>query len=148
MASHWRNARFRRGTSELQMTSMIDVVFLLLIFFVCTASFQALEYVLPSEVVVSGAGPSATSVEPPPELERIVIDVAPQSTAVPWSVNDRGCATRDELRQVLASLADLAAELPVVLDCQPATPLGEAIDTYDLCRSLGFATVQFAASEK
>ncbi len=147
MANSWRDARFRRGETQLQMTPMIDVVFLLLIFFVCTASFQAIEYVLPSEVVVSGVG-DTTSVELPPDLEQLVIDVAPRESAIPWQVNDRPCRTPGELRGVLEALVSVAADLPVILDCQPATPLGDAIDTYDLCRSLGFARVQFAAEAK
>ncbi len=146
MANSWRDARFRRGETQLQMTPMIDVVFLLLIFFVCTASFQAIEYVLPSEVVVSGVGDS-TAVDVPPDLEQLVIDVAPRDSAIPWKVNDRECRTPEDLRGVLDALVSLAADMPVILDCEPATPLGDAIDTYDLCRSLGFAKVQFAAQE-
>ena len=37
----------RRDSLEIKMTPMIDVVFLLLIFFVWTASFQVVEYLLP-----------------------------------------------------------------------------------------------------
>ncbi|MEA1952290.1 MAG: biopolymer transporter ExbD, partial [Planctomycetota bacterium] len=36
-----------RERLDVKMTPMIDVIFLLLIFFVCTASFQMLEEVLP-----------------------------------------------------------------------------------------------------
>jgi biopolymer transport protein ExbD len=147
-ATSGRHERFRRGETQLQMTPMIDVVFLLLIFFVCTASFQAIEYVLPSEVIVSGAGNSETPIDVPPDLDRLIIDVGPSTSAVPWRVNDRPCHTRGELRQLLESLATVAADLPAILDCQPDTPLGDAIATYDLCRELGFEKVQFAASEK
>ena len=39
-----------RRELEIKMTPMIDVVFLLLVFFVWTASFQAIEYLLPSSL--------------------------------------------------------------------------------------------------
>ena len=35
---------------DVTMTPMIDVVFLLLIFFICTASFQIVEQNLPSRI--------------------------------------------------------------------------------------------------
>ena len=40
----------RRGDVDVKMTPMIDVVFLLLVFFIWTASFQIVEQVLPSSV--------------------------------------------------------------------------------------------------
>ena len=40
---------------EVKMTPMIDVIFLLLIFFVCTASFRAVEEVLPTNLSLPGA---------------------------------------------------------------------------------------------
>ena len=39
-----------QGALEIKMTPMIDVVFLLLVFFVWTASFHAVEYLLPSSL--------------------------------------------------------------------------------------------------
>ncbi len=53
-----------RREFSVSMTPMIDVVFLLLIFFVCKASFQIAEAVLPSPLATGGT----TAVELPPEL--------------------------------------------------------------------------------
>ena len=46
--ANWRHPRFQQQSTELSMTPMIDVVFLLMVFFVCTASFKAAELVLPT----------------------------------------------------------------------------------------------------
>ena len=47
----------RREGLDVKMTPMIDVVFLLLIFFVATASFQMVEHVLPSSLqALPGSG--------------------------------------------------------------------------------------------
>lgn len=127
------------------MTSMIDVVFLLLIFFVCTASFQAIEMVLPSNLLVTGGASVDAPVEPPQQLERILLEISPTASAVTWKVNDQQCSTEAELQQLLQAIASVDRSLPVVIDCDNAVPLAEAIAAYDLCRALGLAKVQFAA---
>lgn len=143
--SSWRHPRFRQQSGELSMTAMIDVVFLLLIFFVCTASFQAVELVLPSNLLVSSNASVDVPIEPPDDLERIVVEVATGGDGITWRVNDQPCASREDLAELLGAIASVDASLPVVVDCQDAVPLGEAITVYDLARSLGLAKVQFAA---
>jgi biopolymer transport protein ExbD len=127
------------------MTAMIDVVFLLLIFFVCTASFQAVEMVLPSNLLVSNTASVDVPIEPPEELERIVVELLATDAGVTWRVNDQPCTDRVELQELLAAIAAVDRTLPVVVDCQDAVPLAEAIAVYDLSRSLGLEKVQFAA---
>jgi biopolymer transport protein ExbD len=134
----------QRGDSL--MTPLIDVVFLLLIFFVCTASFQISEFSLPTNLALEGASP--VEIEPPPEepLERIVIKLSGEPGAVVWTLNERPYSSIGEVRRVLTALAGVDASLPVVLDSAGEVSLGNVIDTYDACRLSGFATVQFAAS--
>ena len=67
---------------ELEMTPMIDVTFLLLIFFMCTLKFKVLEgklgAYLPKDVGISGP------VVPPLEKVDIRIDVANAGTKMRW----------------------------------------------------------------
>ncbi len=126
------------------MTAMIDVVFLLLIFFVCTASFQAVELVLPANLLVSSSASVDVPIEPPEDLDRIVVEVRATDAGIAWRVNDQPCSERVELQQLLAAIAGVDRSLPVVVDCQDAVPLAEAIAVYDLSRSLGLEKVQFA----
>lgn len=127
------------------MTSMIDVVFLLLIFFVCTASFQAIEMVMPSNLLVTGGASIDAAIEPPEQLERILIEIAPAADRATWRVNEQPCTTWGELQELLAAIGSVDASLPVVIDCADEVALAEAIAVYDLCRTLGLAKVQFAA---
>ncbi len=60
----------KSGVGQLQLTSMIDVIFLLLIYFVVTASFVENEGVLIAKLP-QGSGPSS----PPPELPPSNIDI-------------------------------------------------------------------------
>lgn len=127
------------------MTPMIDVVFLLLIFFVCTASFRMAETVLPTPVTQG-----ATDAVLPPdmeevELDRILIEVAQDRGRVELAVNGQECPSLERLAELLVALSSLDNTLAVILDVEGETPLGAAIDVVDRCRLAGFEEIQFAA---
>lgn len=137
-----------RDRLDVKMTPMIDVVFLLLIFFVCTASFQIPEELLPTNLLGPG---DVETVEPPelPEqlLEEVVVKALDDNEGgVAWRIDDRPYATLAEVRRVLSALAAIRSNVPVVLDVEGTVSLGDVIDLYDLCRVAGFDTVQFAAA--
>ncbi len=130
------------------MTPMIDVVFLLLIFFVCAASGQTIEDLLPTEM------PPAGSIEapvPPPE------DYVPKDKM--WiyltraddgrtliELNEREYDSFDRLNEVLTGIAELAADSPVILDIAGDVPVGDMIRVYDICHAAKFQSISFAAS--
>jgi biopolymer transport protein ExbD len=130
---------------DVSMTPMIDVVFLLLIFFLCTASFQVAESSLPSPL----AGQGAIAVLPPElqelELERLVVTVSEHQGQLALAINDQPCPTLERFSQLLAALGQIETDLPVLLDLADAIPLGTAIDVYDRCRLAGFERVQLVA---
>ena len=143
-SSHSQSLRDR---DNQVMTPMIDVVFLLLIFFVCTASFQIAEAVLPSPLATGGTTP----VELPPELtevllERVLIEVLQEGRITRLAINGQVCATPARLSEMLRAVASIDRTLPVILDIAGETPLAAAIDVYDRCRLAGFQRIQFAAS--
>lgn len=127
-------------------TPMIDVVFLLLIFFVCTASFQVVESILPSRLLAAGGQPAETPPDIEPPLERVLVRTAIEGGQPAWTVNERACQSLSDVRAVLAAVFEIDTELPVILDVAGDVPLGNAIDVYDLCRVVGFGRVQFAAN--
>jgi len=131
---------------SMSMTPMIDVVFLLLIFFVCTASFQIVESILPSAIATGGS----VSVEVPPELletelERIVVKVFAGEARPRLLVNGQECESLLRLGELLTAIAEVDRTVPVVLDIDGETQLGLAIDVYDRTRLAGFEKIQFAA---
>lgn len=135
-----------RGRFDVKMTPMIDVVFQLLIFFLCTASFQALEESLPTTLAPSGA----SQAEAPPEelelLDEVLVRVEHHEGQVRWRVNERPCERLQQLRELLDLVARIRTDVPVILDVDPEVALGDVIDVYDLCRLAGFERIQFAAS--
>lgn len=134
---------------DVKMTPMIDVVFLLLVFFVWTASFQIVEHLLPTNLMaVAGQGDPMEIDPEEAEFEPVVVRVLVSDGRPLWLVND---TPRDSLKQVgemLRVLADIKGDAPVILDPDPGIPLGDVIDLYDLARLAGFARIQFAASEE
>ena len=136
-----------RREFSVSMTPMIDVVFLLLIFFVCTASFQIAEAVLPSPLATGGT----TAVQLPPELtevplDRLLIEVSQEGRSTRLAINGQDCPTPARLSELLRALASIDRTLPVILDIAGETPLAAAIDVYDRCRLASFQRIQFAAS--
>jgi biopolymer transport protein ExbD len=140
----------QRRDLDVKMTPMIDVVFLLLVFFLWTASFRISEQILPSSVSAStGSQPAASDDVPPPEedFDEVVIRVLWVGDGPQWQVNATAVATLEQVRRTLSSLAAIKSDAPVILYPDPNVPLGHVIDLYDITRLEGFQKVQFAASE-
>ncbi len=134
-----------RREFDVSMTPMIDVVFLLLIFFVCTASFQIVESILPSPLSLQGQSQLLPPELTERDLERVLITVAQDASEVRLTVNGQPCASLQRLSELLAALAAIDSSLPVLLDIEGETPLGTAIDVYDRCRLASFERIQFVA---
>ena len=132
------------------MTPMIDVVFLLLVFFVWTASFHAVEYPLPSSLSQQqGTAQTINPEEPPPEIEfeDIVVRIAYVDNQPAWSVNGQPVQSLTEVRDRLALVADIKIDSPVILHPDESVPVGNVIDVYDATRMAGFTQIQFAIAE-
>lgn len=139
----------RREGLELKMTPMIDVVFLLLIFFLWTSSFQPPEFDLPGSLA---SQPEAGTFErgedqPPAEMfDEIVIEVRGTDLAAPQlSLNGQAIANLSALATQLETIAALGIQPPVIIDPADATPIGAAIRVYDVARGVGLERVLFAA---
>lgn len=140
----------RTGANPLAaaMTPMIDVVFLLLVFFLCTASFEQPEETLAASLAyrseASGAGSPDT---PRPPLEEIAIVGRRIEGRTVWTVNDGPqAADRGALAQLLADLAAIDPTLPVTVDPGVGVPLGDAVAAYDAARSAGMRRVLLVAA--
>ena len=139
----------RTDISENMMTPMIDVVFNLLIFFVCASALSIHERILKTDLASSGSTPvqSAAAAVDPPDAPLDVVFVRLSRGAAGGTVmrlNDTDYQSFDELRNVLRELAGIAPESPVVLEIADDVEAGEMVRVYDTCRSAEFHTIQFA----
>ncbi len=128
------------------MTSMIDVVFLLLIFFVCAAAGNVYELLLPTELAASGSVETASPVARPKPVDEvwIYLTVGDDGRTL-MKLNGTEHESFDDLQQVLTSLAEIAPESPVILDIAPAVEAGQMVRVYDTCRAAHFQSISFSA---
>ena len=141
----------RRSPVDLQLTPIIDCVFLLMIYFIFSSNFNIAEQLLPSQLsAAAGSGAASTDTPPPPEadFEDVVVRILWQGSAPTWAVNDTPVPSLAALQQTLAQVARIKRNAPIILHPDPEVPLGDVIEVYDISRLVGFEKVQFAASSK
>jgi biopolymer transport protein ExbD len=141
----------RRTPVDLQLTPMIDCVFLLMVYFIWTSSFAITEQLLPSQLSLDAPSSAAgeSDLPPPPEadFEEVVVRILWEAGGPNWTVNDSPVASLAELRGTLQTIADIKRDAPVILHPDPKVPLGEVIRVFDLSRLVGFEKVRFAATD-
>jgi biopolymer transport protein ExbD len=130
------------------MTPLIDVVFLLLIFFVCASVGQVSESLMPTELA-AGAVSSLAPATDSPVASRIWVYVRQvEGGGLSLKVESRECANMDQLSDSLMQLAELTPESPVILDIGPNVALEALVDTWDICNRAGFQSINFATSKR
>lgn len=129
------------------MTPMIDVIFQLLIFFLCASAGHLSELLLPTDFA-AGAIESQQRIEREAPLGKVWVRLRHVEGRTIASVEGTDFTDFALLRNHLRAVAEIAAEVPVILDILPNVPLGDVIHAYDACRAAGFRSVHFAAEPK
>ena len=129
------------------MTPMIDVVFLLLIFFVCASIGDVREDIMPTRL---SAG--TVSAADPVEQEVWVTEIWVKLTnhdggPVQLALNDRPMDSFDQLILQLQALAEVTPDSPVILDISPEVTCGDYMRAYDSCVAADFESIHFAMSK-
>ncbi len=127
------NARERRGRTTrigaLPLTSMIDVVFLLLIFFLVTSNFAQQERELPSALQTDGGGVRSTDLQPQ-IIEIRMLDGSPM-----YVIGDLAVRTREDLQSVLEQLPK---EPGVAVRSASDAPIAAVAAALQAARDAGF----------
>lgn len=142
--------RDRRSGIELQLTPMIDCVFLLMVYFLWSSSFAVAELSLPGRISAGAGGSGGAESEiPPPEadFDKVLVRVLLTEDGPAWEVNGAPVASLAQLQRTFAQIARIKRDVPVVLHPAGDVPLGDAIDVFDLSRLAGLTKIQFAAAE-
>lgn len=129
----------RTKPPALSMTSMLDVIFLLLCFFVTASVFSQWE----SEISISL--PSASSAETPGRLPGEVILNVSKEGAV--TVNARKLSL-EELGARLAKVAEFYPGQPVVVRADRETSYDSLVKVIDTCRASGVWNFSLATVEE
>jgi biopolymer transport protein ExbD len=138
--------RSGRPSVDSMMTPMIDVVFLLLIFFLTTSSFQRLEQMLPSAVSAASsdqAAGTAPLVEPTEafEIRDTVIKIQLEDGRIRYRLNGQPIDAIDVLSQRIAAITRIRSDAPIIIEPEDAVPAGQAIRIYDLAKASGSMAV-------
>ena len=130
--------------ADVAMTPMIDVVFLLLIFFVWTASFQIVEMTLPSQLTeMVGAGANQEVKLEEEDFESVIVRIQQDNQQIQWTVNDQPTSSLADVRERLRMVAKIRSDLPVLIDPAEQIQLGFVLDVFDIARDAGFQNIQF-----
>lgn len=134
-------AKFKRASiaSTLSLTPLIDVVFLLLIFFLVTSEFEEEERRL--DIVL----PSATSAVPMINKPReIVVDIDSAG-----EIYLRGqTTTREELQKLLrAAVESNPTSQSVVIRADRETSFQPVVDVMDICNKTGVSDYSVTTQE-
>ena len=129
---------------ELNLTSMIDVIFLLLIFFVLTANFNEIEQYLQMRFSRTGNTAAADNIPQPETGETIHIraESGPDGRLA-WSVEGVLCSGEEDLRETLGGYDPSAVS--AVIHPSESSPAEQVLDLYGICSEAGVTNIRFAA---
>ncbi|NND99264.1 MAG: biopolymer transporter ExbD [Pirellulaceae bacterium] len=133
---------------EVKMTPMIDVVFLLLVFFVWTSSFEIPEFDLPSSLAQVPAGGSElneSDSQPIEAFDEVVVKLLVQDASTLIQLNGKLVPDVKTLRAQLADIIALGVQPPIIIDPADRVTMDRAIEVYDAARDAGADRVLFAA---
>ena len=166
--------RISEETSEMEMTPMIDVTFLLLIFFMCTLKFKTLEGKL-AAYLPKDVGVNQSDAEPKEKVEitmRVLqegnkmIPVREGKPTVMWnaadhagkrfvfddtrvieySIGPRKTRSLDELQDRLKQLISADEERPATIDARPGIVYEDVVEVLDRAMNAKFKEVTFVGS--
>ncbi len=145
-----RSGRPRRPI-EIAMTPMIDVIFLLLVFFLATSSFQLVEQLLPSGVsnISTPAGDAAQPPEDPNQdvLEQVIVKIEMEGGVAVAKLGGVTLPAMSQLKERLEAIGGVRADVPVVIDPQAEVKAADVVRAYDWARQAGLARVYLATRQ-
>lgn len=141
-----------RSNDELAMTSMIDVVFLLLVFFVWTSSFDRPETNLPGRIAMVTPPQDSASSKRPRETDtaahvrtpELIVQVLQTTEGVAYRVGAIDLPDITAVEAKLTRISGLAVSPLVIVDPEKAVSVADSIRVFDLARRLGFNQVLLA----
>lgn len=133
---NFRSRANAEGT-QFQLAPMIDIVFLLLIFFIVTWNFARYETELDVTVPAAEEGQ-----ENQRDYRQVIINVRDDGTIV----MNRQEMTPDELLVRMGELQQLYPDQPVILRGDQETPYKHIVKVLDVARKAGIWNIAFAVS--
>ena len=132
--------RSKKEKIDISITSMIDVVFLLLIFFMVTTSFT-------HQTQVKIKLPEANGQEAEEVKQSITVDIDASGNYYVTGTDNQTRKLQDSQRETLSreliKFADKANRLPFIINADGNTPHKAVITVLDVAREAGFEHATF-----
>jgi biopolymer transport protein ExbD len=122
----------------MQLAPMIDIVFLLLIFFIVTWQFSREEMDLRIAVPTSEEG-----ADPQRVLGEIILNVRTDGSVTVWGES----RTKAQLKQILSEIALQHENQPVRVRGDATTPFQRIVEVIDACQQSGIWNISFATEK-
>ncbi len=128
---------------QLNMASMVDVVFLLLIFFMCTSSFTQIEDKLTTQLSQVGSATKQETIELPPI--RISLQCSASGDVLITCENE--IFRESEFKNLVKKLEEWRAidDMRVIIEGQGTVPFGSMVRALDACYKADLRQVAFSA---
>ena len=136
--------KFSKGEdeAEVNMTPMLDIVFIMLIFFIVTASF-----VKESGLDINKPEDNNTQNDPPPPDD--------EKRAIAFVIDENNRISHDFLRVDISSVSSIIKKesverpkAPVVIQAAEGSHLGLSVRIYDAARDVGISDSQIVLTPK
>jgi len=130
---------------SLNVTPLIDIIFCLCIFFICSFHFKEIQGKLDSWLPSEGSHPVPVT---NPVFDEIRIFVRSGEGTTELAFGSRVCGSADDLEGLVKAAWDelVATGKParVIIDGDPGVPWKDVVDVLDRCRRRGIDNVEFA----
>jgi biopolymer transport protein ExbD len=125
-------------------------VFLLLVFFLTTASFQRLEKLLPSSVSAKSDTTLGESKDTPPsppqeDIHDCVIKIKAQGDQIEYQWNGLVVKSLQDIQERLVAILNVRADVPIIVDPEDSILAGDALRVYDTAKRAGATAVYMVA---
>ena len=147
MSASPQSRKSGRSPMQLNLTSMIDVVFLLLVYFVLTAAFTEAEGVITANM----PGDVPTPNEPPPPVQPIRVHVSAQGqTGYRLTIDKSPVApiSMGDLTRILQGLHEdhggyFAKDNPVLIQTDGRVRWQHAVNAFNATLRAGYTSISF-----
>ena len=130
---------------EIEMSSMIDIVFQLLIFFMVGANFSTPEKKMVTDLPRSGAPPKE---QKKLELIKIYLKYAEGRSGIEITCNDEPLGEDwGALFGMMKQLAEIDPEVPVVIDAEKTMSFGYVVKAMDTSKQANLTQIAFSAGK-
>ncbi len=132
------------------MTPMIDVVFLLIIFFLASAGTEMIEKMMPSSVSREAPSAGGTGSQPTEAIEfgdvnDVVIKIHDVNNQIVYEMASAKLTDLTDVNKRLRAIVDINSDVPIVIHPDDNINMATSVRVYDVARSTGALRVFFAA---